>query len=126
MTLEELHGYIASQYGAEPAHLFKQDPTISILKRPDNKKWFAATKDIDYRTLGIEKDGRVGIVNVKLDPLIVASLKTREGFRPAYHMNRENWITILLDGAIEDEEVYTFLDMSFGNVGPKARKGPTA
>jgi predicted DNA-binding protein (MmcQ/YjbR family) len=122
MTLEDLHEYIASQYGAEPAHLFRQDPTIAIFKRPDNKKWFAATKDIEYRTLGIEKDGRAGIVNVKLDPLIVASLKTREGFRPAYHMNRENWITILLDGAVEDGEVCTCLDMSFGNVGTKAKK----
>ena len=122
MTLEDLREYISSQYGAEPAHLFRQDPTIAIFKRPDNKKWFAATKGIEYRTLGIEKDGRVGIVNVKLDPLIVDSLKMRGGFRPAYHMNRENWITILLDGAVEDEEVYTFLDMSFGNVGVKAKK----
>lgn len=82
MTLEDLHEHIASQYGADPAHLFRQDPTIAIFKRPDNKKWFAAIKEIEYRTLGIEKDGRVGIVNVKLDPLIVASLKTREGFCP--------------------------------------------
>jgi predicted DNA-binding protein (MmcQ/YjbR family) len=47
---------------------------------------------------------------------------TREGFRPAYHMNRDNWITILLDGSVDNEEIYTFLDMSFGNVGPKAKK----
>ncbi|EUB31354.1 MmcQ/YjbR family DNA-binding protein [Olsenella uli] len=122
MTLEELHEYIASQYGSESVHMFRQDPGIAIFKRTDNKKWFAATKDVDYRTLGLEKDGRVGIVNVKLDPLIVASLKTREGFRPAYHMNRDNWITILLDGSAEGEEIYTFLDMSFGNVGTKAKK----
>jgi predicted DNA-binding protein (MmcQ/YjbR family) len=121
MTLEELHEHVASRYGADPAHMFMQDPTIAIFKRPDNKKWFAATKEIEYRALGIERDGRVGIVNVKLDPLIVASLRTREGFCPAYHMNRDNWITILLDGSADDEEVYTFLDMSFGNVGPKAK-----
>jgi predicted DNA-binding protein (MmcQ/YjbR family) len=120
MTLEELHEYVAGQYGADPAHMFRQDPTIAIFKRPDNKKWFAATKEIECRTLGIERDGRVGIVNVKLDSLIVASLRTREGFCPAYHMNRDNWITILLDGSVDDEEVYTFLDMSFGNVGPKS------
>ena len=90
LTLEELHGYIASQYGSESGHLFRQDPTIAIFKRPDNKKWFAVTKDIEYRTLGIEKEGRVGIVNVKLDPFIIASLHGREGFCPAWHMNREN------------------------------------
>ena len=37
-------------------------------------------------------------------------------------MNRDNWITILLDGSAEGEEIYTFLDMSFGNVGTKAKK----
>ena len=42
MTLEELHEYIASQYGSESAHMFRQDPGIAIFKRTDNKKWFAA------------------------------------------------------------------------------------
>ena len=122
MTLDELKEYILGQYEAESDHSFEEDSSVIVFKRQDNKKWFAATKDIEYRTLGMEKDGRVGIVNVKLDPLIVASLKTRGGFRPAYHMNRDNWITILLDGSVDDEEIYTFLDMSFGNVGTKAKK----
>ena len=75
MTLDELHGYISCQYGVDPGYLFRQDPTIAIFKRPDNKKWFAATKDIAYRTLGINREGTVGIANFKLDPLIVASLR---------------------------------------------------
>ena len=37
-------------------------------------------------------------------------------------MNRENWVTILLDGSVDDEELCAFLDMSFASVGPKARK----
>ena len=122
MTLDELHAYIAEQYGSNPEQLFHKDPSISIFKRPDNHKWFAATKDIAYRSIGVDKGGRVNILNVKLDPLIVATLLKREGFRPAWHMNREHWITIQLDGTVEDEEVFTFLDMSFGNVGSNATR----
>ena len=40
-------------------------------------------------------------------------------------MNRENWITVLIDGTVDDMEIYTFLDMSFNNVGRRmaAKRG---
>ena len=121
MTLEELRRYIAEQYGIEPEYLFKRYPDIAVFRRPDSGKWFALTGVLERRKLGIAEDGRVEIVNLKLDPLIVEMLRSREGFRPAWHMNRERWITVLLDGPIEAEELHTFLDMSYGNVAPRVK-----
>ena len=69
------------------------------------KKWFAATRDIEYKTLGIERDGRVGIVNVKLGLLIVTNSKMR-GFCTACHMKPYNWFAVLVDIPDEDEEIY--------------------
>ena len=55
----------------------------------------------------------VDILNVKCDPVLSGSLRVRPGILPAYHMNKENWISILLDGTVEKEQVLTLLDMSY-------------
>lgn len=40
---------------------------------------------------------------------------------PAYHMNRDNWISIPPNGSTEDDGIYVFLDMSVRNVENKAK-----
>ena len=36
-----------------------------------------------------------------------------EGIIPAYNMNKQNWITVFLDGTVPEERVYDLLDMSY-------------
>ena len=43
---------------------------------------------------GLSGDGEVDILNVKSDPMLIGSYRTQEGFLPAYHMNKENWIAV--------------------------------
>ena len=122
MTRTELEAYLTSHFGAESDHPFKEDPTITVFARPDNKKWFAATKNIGCRFLEIEREGRIDILNVKLPPRVVAKLRTRAGFRPAWHMNQNNWVTVLLDGSAPDEEIYDCLEQAFADAGGKAKR----
>ena len=53
------------------------------------------------------------VVNLKCDPIMVGSLRSRSGFFPAYHMNKESWITVALDGSVPDDMIKMLLDMSF-------------
>ncbi len=122
MTLQELHEYIASHYGAESDHPIKEEHSITVFMRPDNKKWFAATKNIGCKSLGIDRAGRIDILNVKLDPRVVATLRVREGFMPAWYMNQNSWVTILLDGSVADEEIREYLDMAYALAGDKRGK----
>ena len=117
MTLDDVHEYIQKQYEAEPIAAFKEDPSIMVFARPDNDKWFAATKNIRFSSVGIEGDGRIDILNVRLNPRLVASLREREGFRPAWHMNQNKWVTILLDGTVADDEIYELIDKGFKCMG---------
>nr|WP_254045937.1 MULTISPECIES: MmcQ/YjbR family DNA-binding protein [unclassified Gilliamella] len=32
---------------------------------------------------------------------------------PAYHMNKEHWISIVLSGPLTDKEIFDFLDESY-------------
>ena len=121
MTVQELTEYIINEYGVEPDHPFPRDTVSSVFRHVDNKKWFALTMSIPYRTLGIARDGNVDILNVKCDPVLNGSLRGRPGFRPAYHMNKDQWITILLDGSAEREEIAALVAMSYRMTARKPR-----
>ena len=35
------------------------------------------------------------------------------GYLPGYHMNKKNWLTLLLDGTLSKEQIYGCIDRSF-------------
>ncbi len=39
-----------------------------------------------------------------------------------YHMNKEKWITVLLDGTISMEQIAVLLDISYDIAGAKSHK----
>ena len=119
MTLAEIEDYILSSFEATTDHSFEGDPTVTIFRRLDNNQRFAATKNIGCRSVNVERAGRIDILNVSVNPRLVATLREREGFRPAWRMNRNKWVTILLDGTVPDEEIRSYLDMSYKNVGKR-------
>ena len=121
MNLQELTGYIFDEYSVEPDHPFPLDDVSCVFRHTDNRKWFALTMNIPYRTLGIPREGHVDILNIKCDPLVIGSLRGKPGFRPAYHMNKDKWITILLDGSAEKEDVTALLAMSYSMTASKIR-----
>lgn len=121
MTRDELESYITDHFAAKGGHPIAEDPTITIFMRSDNKKWFAATKNIGWRFLEAGRDGRVDILNLKLDPRVVSKLRRQEGFRPAWRMNQNNWVTVALDGSVADADIRTYLDMAFADTGASGK-----
>ena len=122
MTLAELQEYILSHYESDIDHPIEKDPTVIVFRRLDNKKWFAALKNIKCRNVDVDRDGRIDILNVRLNPRIVKTLRAREGFKPAWNMNQNNWITVLLDGTVADDEILSLIDSAFNETGIKGRK----
>ena len=116
MRIADVHEYIRSSYGVSATREFKEDPSIEVFARPDSGKWFAATKNIRCRSVDVEGDGRLDILTLRLDPRAVAKLRVREGFRPAWRMNRNKWVTLLLDGTVTDDEVRSLIDQAYACV----------
>ena len=44
------------------------------------------------------------------------------GFFPAYHMRKDSWITVALDGSVADYKIKMLLDVSYQATAPKVRK----
>ena len=121
MTRQELIEFIFDEYSAAPDYPFPMDDVTCVFRHIDNRKWFGIAMVVPYRTIGISREGNVDILNVKCDPIMTGSLRGKPGFRPAYHMNKDRWITILLDGSAGKEDIAVLLDMSWQMTAAKIR-----
>ncbi len=100
------------RYGIEPDYPFS-DGVSAVLRHPENKKWFALVMKLPKSKFGIESDEPVDVLNLKCDPILIGSLRSKDGFFPAYHMNKEKWITVFLDGTVPKSEICDLLDLSY-------------
>lgn len=89
------------------------DPNWTVMRHTDNRKVFAWIFD---------KDGHIW-VNVKCDP------EWRDFWRnayasvvPAYHLNKEHWNSIILDGSIPDLDIQRMIEESYELTKPKKKK----
>ena len=62
------------------------------------------------------------MLNVKADPILIGSLLSLPGYFPAYHMNKENWISILLEESDLDKNIRNLLQMSYELTGKQDSK----
>ena len=65
MKREEIFQYVKEQYGTEPEYLWKKDPDSAVL-RHKNGKWYAIIMAVEKKTLGLEEDGKINILDVKV------------------------------------------------------------
>ena len=111
---EKLYGYVKRKYGSEPEYLWRRFPDYAVFRHEDNRKWYGLIMDVPRKNLGIPGEGRVDILNVKLDDLLLADmLVQREGYLRGYHLSRGNWISILLDGTVPMKEIREMIDLSY-------------
>lgn len=113
ITRSEIFEYAEQKFDAKADYPFEKYPHYAVLRHPDGKKWFGLIMNVSRDRLGLEGDGEVEIIDVKCHPAKVDDLKRSPGFRPAYHMSKEHWLTAVLDGSVSSEEVFALLDESY-------------
>lgn len=122
MTKESLFEYIEGEYGVNADYPFSEHWNPSpVFRHKDNKKWFALGMFISRNKLHGGAGDNTWVLNVKCDPLLKNALFDKKGFYPSYHMNREHWISIVLDEA-DSEDVKFAVSMSYDLTKAKYRK----
>ena len=62
-------------------------------------------------------------INLKCDPDLAQNLRaTYEAVNPGYHMNKEHWNTITINGTVPEEEFKKMIDHSYYLVVKKLKK----
>lgn len=106
--------YVNEKYGVQPEFLWENNFDDGALRHSDTKKWFGIIMMNTKRSvLGLSGDGRVDVMNVKADPLLIERLIDGKGYLPAYHMNKRHWITLLLDGSVDEKALFALIDRSY-------------
>ena len=120
MTRQEVFDWCRQQYGTEADYPWND--WNAVLRHTENNKWYGVVLEVERRKLGIDDDGIVDVLNVKCDPIMIGSLRMQEGFYTAYHMNKDKWISILLDKPELDATIKNLLSISYKLTGGKTEK----
>lgn len=107
--------FIKNRFMLMPEFLFADSDT-AVFRKGAKKKWCAVIMCISKRKLGINSDEKVEVLNVKLQPNDIALLIDNKRYFPAYHMNKNHWCTIVLNGTVEDDEIYFRIEQSYNLV----------
>ena len=119
--LEKILGYVYEKYGTMLEYLWEKFPDTFALRNNDTKKWYGVGMNVKRKVLN-GSDGEVMILDIKCEPsfkdLLISSKK---GFYPAYHMNKEHWIAVVLDGSVGENEIYPIIDEAYALVSKKRK-----
>ena len=111
---EQIIAYIGAQFGAEPEYLWERYPDYAVFRHEDNGKWFCVVMDVPREKLGLSGTERADILNVKPgDPFFANALIRKPGYFRGYHIARGNWVSVLLDGTVPEEEIRSLIDESY-------------
>jgi len=107
-----LTDHIIKYYGDYPDFPWPKYNTHGVFRNKTNKKWYALIMNIERKKVDKTKTGTTDAINLKIDDKKIPTLINQNGIYPAYHMNKKNWITVLLDDTLDDTSVIALLDES--------------
>lgn len=113
MTRQELAAYLTDTYSVTGEHLFAKYPSFQVFRHRGSKKWFAVIMDIPGKNLKLPCEGEISVVNLKCDTRLIGSFREEPGIFPGWHMNKAHWLTVALNGTVEDEKIKFLVDMSY-------------
>lgn len=119
---DRLTEYIQDLYGTQAEYLWADTPDCAVFRHPSSKKWYAVIMTVEPDRLGLAGKRPVDIMNVKCGAILAGSLLLQKGFRPAYHMNKSYWISILLNDSVPDDQIAPLLELSYNSVAPKRKR----
>ena len=120
---EIVFAYIKKKYKTSPEYPWAKYDSNAVFRHSDNNKWFALVMGVEKNKLGLAGSGYVDVINLKIDDMMFRDILVhKDGILPAYHMNKQHWITVILDGTVEETEVYNLIDVSFAATASKKKK----
>ena len=113
MNPAELIDYVKTVYGASPEYLWPNYPETFIFRHTGKRKWFGVVMDVERAKLGLSGEGSVFLIDVKTGPILGGSYLGQPGIVKAWHMNKNHWLGVLLDGSAAEETIKELLDVSY-------------
>ena len=107
-----INKFLKEKHNSDPEFLWKKYPGYGVYRNDNNKKWYGIIMNLDLSKLD-NGTGEVEIINVKLEEKRVQKLLKEKGYYKAYHMNKSDWISIILNDTLKDEEIISLVEESY-------------
>lgn len=123
----EVIRYVREEYGCELEFLWQDEN--AVWRNLGNRKWFGAMLKVKGERLGLTGEGTVEILDLRFEKGMAREFVRsfgggsdrdgkgtrgeRAGILLGYHMNKDNWITVVLDHGVATEEVFELIDQSY-------------
>lgn len=110
--------HVRATYGSELEFLWasSQNSKNAIWRHPVNRKWYGAllvVKENKIKPTG-SPDKIIEILDLRFEPHAARAFAASTAhIYPGYHMNKDNWITIILDDSLPTATVKALLDQSY-------------
>lgn len=111
-----INSFIYSKYGVKPEFLWEKLPGYCVYRA--TKKWFGIIGNVQLKKVNKASDSteEVEILNVKVNENEIGILLLKKGIYMGYHMNKKNWISIILDDTLPDSEIQKLICNSYDKV----------
>lgn len=108
MGHKDLEDYILSKPGSWLDYPFGEGVAVYKVGSKETAKMFA-----------LIQEGKTPLqMSLKCDPLLAETLREKyETVLAGYHLNKKHWNTVLCTGQVPDEELKSFIDLSYNLVG---------
>ncbi|PWU68171.1 MULTISPECIES: MmcQ/YjbR family DNA-binding protein [Gracilibacillus] len=113
LTREDIFKHVEANYGTLPDYPFSKFPNYAVLRHISDGKWYGLVMNVLPEKLGLDGNDGVDILNLKCPPELNDILRNGKDILPAYHMNKEHWITLVLERADPKGEIYKLIEQSF-------------
>jgi len=108
---KEIIQYIKNKYDDDLEFLWNKLPEAAIWRNKGNNKWYGILMIIEEKKLGIDSNKKVEIIDLRCTK--EENIVNHKNIFPGYHMNKESWITIKLDGTMKTEKILEYIDKSY-------------
>lgn len=93
-------------------------PDYYTLKTIHKNKWYGLIMTIPYKSLNINKEGLVDVINLKNTPSKIEKIINNQIYFKAYHMNKTHWFTALLINDTNLIELKQLIKESYSLIEP--------
>lgn len=110
---KEIINYVRKKYKDELEYLWEKFDNNAIWRNKQNNKWYGVLLTIPQNKLGLKSDNIIEIIDLRYQKEEIEKIIDNNKIFAGYHMNKKSWITIKLDGSLDNNEIFELIDNSY-------------
>ncbi|MCM1052953.1 MAG: MmcQ/YjbR family DNA-binding protein [Ruminococcus sp.] len=109
----DLIKHIKEKYHDDLEYLWEKFPNNAIWRNKKNNKWYGILMVLNESKLGLNSNQLIDILVLRYPKEKIDNIIDNKKIFKGYHMNKNHWITLKLDGSIDINDIYCFIANSY-------------